>query len=345
MHPASSQSQSSAQPVAGWPPGGYAAQSSQPPQGPVVKRARVTMIVLISILTELVLIAAGANQWVSDYVVRHTSATSNRFIVHAAYAGLTYHWRFNEKGGDVGRLLLGQLALIGTVLVLTALLVFAVSRGTVTFGRVFFGTWMSVIVATQLGAIVRGFVVDPGYFGASGSRLNFAFFGQLAPTASSFLGSVGLGVLVALLAGLVAVISRRPAGVVVPSEPPPVAPIPAPPAEYRTERDQRTEGDQRTGGDQPTQAFAPIEESDARGREPHAPPHDQPQPAEDPGATQAYRQEEPAAADESQSAQSQSTRDNAERTTQFPPAGPRADEAGTERTTELPPVHDPHRTE
>jgi hypothetical protein len=226
MHPASSPPAGSAQPAAGWPPGSggygdaYAGQAGAQPQGPVVKRGRPGLIVLVSVLTEIVLIAGLANQWVTDYVVRHTTANSDRFVIRLLFAGFTYQWRFSPRGGnDPLRLLPAQLALIGVVLVATGLLVLAIARGTVSFGRVFFGTWMSVIVATQLGAIVRGYVVERRFFAAPGDRSTFAFFGSLGPSGSTFLAGAGLGLLVGLVTALVAVLSRRPIGVLVADRP------------------------------------------------------------------------------------------------------------------------------
>lgn len=217
---------STQQPAAGWPPAGtgYGQRGMSPPQGRVVKRARAGLIVLVSMISALVFIGAGANQSVTDYVLRHTIDTSDKFLVRLLYSGLTYQWRFSAKGGDDrDHVLRGQFVLIAVVVVVTGLLVLAVCRGVVTFGRVFFGTWLAVIVATQLGAVARGFVVNRQFFGGAGtSRAVFALFGQLSPTGSTFWGGVGLGLLVALVTALAAVISRRRAGVLVAadSEPP-----------------------------------------------------------------------------------------------------------------------------
>ncbi len=184
-----------------------------------MKRGRAGLISLTSMLTALVVIAACTNQWVTDFVIRHTSNNSQKFVVRVIYSGLTYQWRFSPKGGsDPDHFLSAQYALIGATILGTGLLVLMIARGVVTFGRVFVGTWLSVIVATQLGAIARGFVLNPKVFGSSLRRPDFAFFGSVSPNGSTFLGSVGLGLVVGLVAGLVAVIFRRHVGTLVRAE-------------------------------------------------------------------------------------------------------------------------------
>jgi len=181
--------------------------------------------VLVAVLAELVLIAAGNNQWVTRYVFDHVGGTQNSLQLRLADAATTYSWRVSKPGQDAGHNWLGQWVLIGTVLLITALLVFAVARGVVSFGRVFFGTWTAVIVATEVGAIVRGLVLDDRVYGFT-NRASFAFFGQASPSGYNFLGGVGLGLLVGLVAAVAAVATRRTAGVMI--APPAPAPVPEP---------------------------------------------------------------------------------------------------------------------
>ena len=182
---------------------------------------------LVAVLAELVLIAAGNNQWVTRYVFDHVGGTQNSLQLRLADAATTYSWRVSKPGQDAGHNWLGQWVLIGTVLLVTALLVFAVARGVVSFGRVFFGTWTAVIVATEVGAIVRGLVLDDRVYGFT-NRASFAFFGQASPSGYNFLGGVGLGLLVGLVAAVAAVATRRTAGVMIAPPAPAPAPVPEP---------------------------------------------------------------------------------------------------------------------
>jgi hypothetical protein len=170
-------------------------------------RCRIGLVVLIALLTEIIVIAVADNQWVSDKISRLNPTSHIEDGLRAV--GLVFAWRFTPQHGDSAHLWAGSLALIGTTIVLSLLLMVAVIRGPVTFGRAFFGTWMAVVVAVFIGAFVRGLVVDlraPG----QGSRLDQALFGVLKPDSVSFIAGLGLGLIVAIVVGIVAPATRRP---------------------------------------------------------------------------------------------------------------------------------------
>src|SRR4051794_23564836 len=108
---------------------------------------RTWLIVLSAVLVELVVIATMCNQALTDDVLKFGARHQDEFIGQAARASQVYAWRFTSVNGK-DDLWAGQLVMIATLCVLTALLVLVVSRGAVGFGRVFLGTWTAVVAAT-----------------------------------------------------------------------------------------------------------------------------------------------------------------------------------------------------
>lgn len=227
-------------PAAGWPPGGAAPAPavSAVPAAPL-RRVRAGVVVLVAVVFELVLIGGADNQWASRKIA-DAIGTEPGLGTNAARSWLVYAWRAGAARGDTFHAWAAQLALIGTVVVLTALLVWAAARGTGGFGRVFLGTWTAVVAATQLAVVVAGVVVDPDIYGYPANRLDAALFGGPTldvtvrlrprvgppvhaplvavfggPDGATLVAGLGLGLLVALAAGLTAVLARRrvvPAG-------------------------------------------------------------------------------------------------------------------------------------
>lgn len=182
---------------------------ASPRYGPV----RTGTVVLAALLTELVVIGAACNQWVTEKVAHSitrsiiTGGSQGSQDLRAAV--LTYNWRFGPQRGDTDHIWLSQVLMILTVLVLTALLVAAVVRGPVTFARAFAGCWMAVIAATLVGAYVRGFVRNET--GTSALRITRAGFGNLGPNTVTMFAALVLGLAVALVGATVAVLTRAPA--------------------------------------------------------------------------------------------------------------------------------------
>jgi hypothetical protein len=183
------------------------AAPAPPTAAPAPARTRVGLVVLTAVLMEILLIGFGANQWVSDKIQRDDPADFRSRAIESSW--LTFTWRFTPRSG-LTRLWVSELVLIGAVLVLTALLVWVLARGPVSWARAFFGTWLAVVGGTLLGAFGRG-LVDP--FGETAlphtDRVTRALFGPYGPTSTVFVGGVGLGFVVALLASIVAVAARR----------------------------------------------------------------------------------------------------------------------------------------
>jgi hypothetical protein len=178
--------------------------------GPMVTRGRPWIVALTAFLTLLVLIAALGNQWVTDSINRH--ANGDTFIDHIVTAITTYQWRFSPRGGhDVARVWASQFALIGTVLVLTFLLVGTVCRGKGGFAQAFFASWMTVLAGTLIGGYVKAAVIDRSLLLRT-PRLdtgNAIFFSPLSPGTSEIVGGLEFGFCVAVVAGVAAVMARR----------------------------------------------------------------------------------------------------------------------------------------
>ncbi len=211
-------SRPAASPSEQWPrevgPRGWAPPPQPPAQGGAGRstaRARTGLIVLAALLTELVIIAAADNQWVSDRIGRNELRTNSVALRSLANSWLTYTWRLSPRAGANADQLWGsQIALVLTVLVVTGLLVAAVVRGPVTFGRAFFGTWTAVIAATLLAGFVRGLIEPFGKLQmANSSRLTRAVFGPFGINQGTVAAGFALGLVVALVAAIVAVTSRR----------------------------------------------------------------------------------------------------------------------------------------
>ncbi len=180
-----------------------------PPPAAAMPKARTGLVLLLALLVELVVIAGIGNQWVSDKLVRHDNGSlGERGAVNVA---LVYSWRFSPRGGhDPGHFFLAQMIGLAVAIIVSLLLILAVVRGPISFGRAFFGAWMSVTVAAMVGGYVRGLIVDPGFGGTGqGNVLVRSLFGITAPGSVVFVAGVVLGFIVALVVGIVAPLTRR----------------------------------------------------------------------------------------------------------------------------------------
>lgn len=176
--------------------------SSAPGEG------RTWLIVLSAVATELVIILATANQWLSDRIIDDLgSGSQGGQLLESSW--LTYTWRFAPRAGQ-GDVWASEVALVLTLLLLSAWLIYAVVRGRVTFGRAFVGTWMAVLVASLVGAFVRG-LIDPRskYQLPQSNRLTRAVFSGFGPGQQVVVAAFFLGLVVALLAATVAVTTRE----------------------------------------------------------------------------------------------------------------------------------------
>jgi hypothetical protein len=192
-----------------------------------VPKARIGLLLLLAFFVEFLIIVGGGNQWVSDKIAQ---SNPNTYLgLGLRNVGLVYAWRFTPRAHDSSHLWLGSLALIVTTIVLSLLLIFAIIRGPIGFGRAFFGTWMAVTVATMLGGYVRGAVVDETFIRGQGSRGEMALFGSTSPGSVVFLAGLLLGLVVAIVVGIVAPVTRRvPDDALPPSGATPTGPPPGP---------------------------------------------------------------------------------------------------------------------
>jgi hypothetical protein len=173
-------------------------------------RGRPGIVVLTAVLVELVVIAGIGNQGVSkqlqDYLQNHPGVAD--YTRGAIQAALTFHWRFAPATGQSTHAWAAQLAAIGTLLVLSALLIWVVSRGSVTFGRLWVSAGAIIAALTPIAVMVGNVIIVPNAPGPGQSRVGQAVYGYPA-YGPVIVGGLVLGVVTGLLCGLLGVITRR----------------------------------------------------------------------------------------------------------------------------------------
>ncbi|HET9118810.1 MAG TPA: hypothetical protein VFN75_12155 [Pseudonocardiaceae bacterium] len=169
-------------------------------------QTRPGRVALFAVLTELVVIIAVGNQAATRVITRQVGAAPTGFANHALDSLRTFSWRFSPLSGVPAQHAWGaQFAGIGAVALLTYLTVLIISRRA-GIGQTFVGTWAGVVAATVVGVVVRGLVYPFPLRG--GSRLSVAVFG-FPNGAVTFFG-FALGLVVALVATLAMIITRKP---------------------------------------------------------------------------------------------------------------------------------------
>ena len=171
-----------------------------------IKQGRPGVIVLIAFVVQLVAIASLANQVVTKHLKSYVGEHPYAFPGRLVEAMLVYQWRLGSQPGDRANEPIAHTCLDLVVLALTALLVYAVTRGAITFVRAFVGTWLAVIAATLVGQVVFGLISPPPY-PPRFSHLQGALF--LVPDGFGFIAGVVLGFVTALFAAIFAVATRR----------------------------------------------------------------------------------------------------------------------------------------
>jgi hypothetical protein len=178
-----------------------------------MRRAPTVLVALCAAGVELIVLAAAGNQWVFDHLVKHES-TSELVRTQRLKATLTsFAWRFTPEQHQ-RMVWLGEVVAVVGLIIVVFLLVFAFVapiRGQRSFTTVFLGTWGIVFALTQIAAIGRTMIAygdvfpreDPDGLG----RWWYAAFA--GPTAETVLFGLASGLLVAIVAGTVAVVTSR----------------------------------------------------------------------------------------------------------------------------------------
>jgi hypothetical protein len=178
---------------------------------PAVYRARPWWTVGAALLTEIVIIAAAGNPSVTNSLQNRLN-DPNRHFADYSRGGLqsiiTFSWRFAPANGEATHLWAARLAAIGALLVLTAIGVFVIARGSVTFGRVFVASWAVVAAVAPIAIIVRNLIVVPNTPGPLQSRVGQSIYGE-TQFGSVIVAGLVLGLLTGLFAGLAAIAARK----------------------------------------------------------------------------------------------------------------------------------------
>jgi hypothetical protein len=221
---------------------------------PKVRRERSSRrsLILATLLTEVVVIAASNNQWVTEKVASWSNHHSG-FLAEAVVATQSFAWRLTPPAGDSIQAWPASLVRLAVLFVFTAVLVAVLARGAGAFWRAFVGAGLAVVFAGQLAAIGHAAVLSGGiprryvdylptssngvlYGGGDGGapgRLSQAFFGSggsVGPTGFTFFGATLLALVVGLVAGIVDRRFRDVTPAATPSRS--AAPLPPPPSSF-----------------------------------------------------------------------------------------------------------------
>jgi hypothetical protein len=189
---------------------------------PEPEPTRPGVLALAAVLTELVVIGAVGNQWISKHEIQWIlNENKSAFVRDLKSALFVFNWRFAPESGDVDHTWLSQLTLIVVTCLLTAAFVGVATRGPATFGRMFVTSWLAALGAALIATYVRALVKNQPLL--PGDRVQKAIFGPLSPSTLSIFADIVL----ALVAGLVAAIVGNLVGRRVPA---PAAPAELPPA-------------------------------------------------------------------------------------------------------------------
>lgn len=175
----------------------------------MVTKARSWLIAGAATAAMFVIILAVGNPSVTRSIVEH-NADGHGFGSRALQSFTDYGWDVTKLGNDTGRFYLAGVLTDVAVLVLLFLLVAVLTAGRGSFLQIFFATWVSVIVATMIAGYLRPAVLDNRYLGTAGdSKAETVFFSSFSPGALPLFVSIVFGVVVALVAAIVGVTTRR----------------------------------------------------------------------------------------------------------------------------------------
>jgi hypothetical protein len=181
-----------------------------------MRRAPTLVVALSAALVELVIVAAAGNQWVVEHLVRNESASEAARTRELKAVLTAFPWRWTPESHQ-RMIWLGEIVAGISLVILVFLLVFAFVapiRAPRSFVSVWLGVWGLVLGITQIAAIGRTMIAYSELpDGANPQRLgrfSFAIFD--GPTAETVLFGGVSGLIVAIVAGVVASVTSRRLG-------------------------------------------------------------------------------------------------------------------------------------
>ena len=211
-----------------------------PPPAVSIQKSRPGLIGLAAAATMLILIGAIGNPPATRSLIDNADLETFSGRLRASLS--TFSWHLTDLGNDFGHLFLANVLMDVAVVLLVFAFVVVVTSGSGSFWRTFLGTWIAVIAASVIGGYVRSSVVDEKFADPTlHSKAEAIFFSVSSPGATLVFAGLAFGVFVAIVAGVVAIATRRDEVVTAGT---PYAPYPPPAvAEIRSPA--------QTGPDQP----------------------------------------------------------------------------------------------
>lgn len=193
------------------------------PEPPAVSltKARPWLVGLAASATMLVLIVAIGNPPVTRTILRH--AFNAGFGSRVFQSLSSFAWNFSSPSDDMHVYLANLIADIA-VLLLVLLFVAALSSGSGSFWRTFLAVWVSVIAAVTLSGYVRAAIINPMGSAPDNNKAEEIFFSQYSTGPGQLFAALIFGVIAAIVAALVGVLTRRHQ--VVTADRPAVSPTP-----------------------------------------------------------------------------------------------------------------------
>jgi hypothetical protein len=178
-----------------------------------MRRAPTFVVALSAALVELVILAAAGNQWVVDHLIKNASVSEAARTRDLKAVLTAFPWRWTAEN-DQRMIWLGEIVAGIGMVILVFLLVYAFVapiRAPRSFVSVWLGVWGLVLGITQVAAIGRTMIAYSELPDAANpqrlGRFSFAIFD--GPTAETVLFGGVSGLIVAIVAGVVASVTSR----------------------------------------------------------------------------------------------------------------------------------------
>jgi hypothetical protein len=226
-----------------------------PPPAVSIQKSRPGLIGLAAAATMLILIGAIGNPPATRSLIDNADLETFSGRLRASLS--TFSWHLTDLGNDFGHLFLANVLMDVAVVLLVFAFVVVVTSGSGSFWRTFLGTWIAVIAASVIGGYVRSSVVDEKFADPTlHSKAEAIFFSVSSPGATLVFAGLAFGVFVAIVAGVVAIATRRDEVV---SADRPYAPYP-PPAVAESDSPAQTGPTNREPWSAPPAAPGPVED-------------------------------------------------------------------------------------